>query len=111
MNRVSSPAAPDGASDGRSVGWQEDIRGVRQERSTIEHDFCRAGEFVRTCMRRILKDPGYTLVCGDVAFPSDSGSMAFEDWWVEATFVRDAKWTPLRCSGRHFTNIIGRIHT
>lgn len=77
--------------------------------ATIEHDFYRAGDFVRTAVRRILEDHGYTMVCGDVAFPSDSGPMTFEDWWVDANLVPETKWSALLCSGNLFADILGRI--
>lgn len=53
---------------------------------TIEHDFYRFGDSLRTRQRDIIKNHSqYFLLCSDVDGLED-GKTFFEDWWINSRF-------------------------
>ncbi len=58
---------------------------VRFRVMTIEHDMYRFGPMARNCIRILMEEQGYTLVCADVCAGFNNGP--FEDWYVDASLV------------------------
>lgn len=75
------------------------LKSTRFKVITIEHDAYRFGDTLRGPQRKILKELGYTLVCGDVSNPTP-----FEDWWVDLDLVESAR--PFMCHGKHWAEIL-----
>jgi hypothetical protein len=56
---------------------------VRFSVITIEHDFYRGFDSIRTAMRAILLEHGYVRVASDVKL----NGLPFEDWWIDPKVV------------------------
>lgn len=55
--------------------------GIRPTVFTVEHDFYRIGESLRSTQRKILSGLGYRLVA-PLTFNKDGVELEWEDWWV-----------------------------
>ena len=74
---------------------------------TLEHDYYRFGESLRTEERSILNGLGYHLLCSDVTYFEHR----FEDWWINPEYIDVNKFNFLQCDGFNYTYIIENLRS
>ena len=75
---------------------------------TIEHDWYRFGDALRSEQRKILTNAGYELLCADVDGTCE-GKIFFEDWWVNPCFIKQETIRTLKCDRMCFKDIVTRF--
>lgn len=68
---------------------------------TFETDYYASGDFIRNLSREKLQSYGYELVASDVCNENN----AFEDWYVDPTFVNRSAYENYICSFKEGKNI------
>lgn len=69
---------------------------------TFEHDSYRVGDYLKNESRQLLKDFGYTMICGDVANENN----IYEDWYVHPNLVDLKRLDPLVSYGKNWDDIL-----
>jgi hypothetical protein len=80
---------------------------------TIEHDFYLYGDLYQSEQRKILKDNGYSLICGDVFVQQPNfhqNEASFEDWWIHPKFFNEYFLKKIQSEREYPSNIISKFN-
>ena len=75
---------------------------------TIEHDFYRLGDKLRSEQRKFLRDRGYFLMCANVC--ENVVNQPYEDWWINPKFVDYKNFNHLISDGLSYREIIKKLY-
>mgnify|MGYP001574898816 FL=1 len=78
--------------------------------ATIETDVYHKGPEVRNWIRAVMREKGYTLVCGDVkvGWPNPADRSPYEDWWAQPELINPELIEKYRCDGCFWEDILKR---
>lgn len=79
---------------------------------TIEHDFYLHGDSYQLEQRKILRDNGYSLICGNVFVQQPNfyqKEASFEDWWVQPEFFNESILKKIKSDREYPSNIISKF--
>lgn len=77
---------------------------------TIEHDSYRFTDVPRNVQRKILKNAGYHLLCGDLTCPPLYEGQYFEDWWINPKYIEINHIKHLQCEKCTTESVVNKLY-